>query len=162
MSRALRSIDAIVVHLACSSATAALAQGLALSGQVQEAVTAITQAIELAAREGGTFDPPDLLRTRAEVILAGPQPDLAAAEALLLRSLECARQQSALGWELRIAIQLARLRGQQGRVLDAHEALASVYRQFTEGFETADLKAAAHLLDELDKRMRSCGVVRLN
>jgi predicted ATPase/DNA-binding winged helix-turn-helix (wHTH) protein len=159
---ALATCEAERHHVLTTAFYRALAQGLALSGQVQEAVTAITQAIELAEREGGTFDLPDLLRTRAEVILAGPQPDLAAAEASLLRSLECARQQSALGWELRTAIQLAHLWGQQGRVLDAHEALASAYRQFTEGFETADLKAAAHLLDELDKRMRSCGVVRLS
>jgi hypothetical protein len=38
--------------------------------------------------------------------------------------------------------------------------LAGIYRQFTEGFETADLKAAGHLLGELDKKLESSGVVR--
>jgi tetratricopeptide (TPR) repeat protein len=140
----------------------ALAQGLARSGQVEEAAAAIAQAIELSERDGGTFDLPDLLRTRAEVILAAPQPDVVGAEASLLRSLESARQQSALGWELRTAIQLARLWGQQGRILEARDMLADIYKQFTEGFETADLKVAGHLLDELDKKLQSSGVARLN
>ena len=129
----------------------ALAQGLAQSGQAEEAAAAITRAIELSERDGGTFDLPDLLRARAEIILAEAQPDLAAAEAWLLRSLESARQQSALGWELRTAIQLARLWSQQGRVLEARDMLAGIYRQFAEGFETADLKEAGCLLDELDR-----------
>jgi predicted ATPase len=102
-------------------------------------------------RDDGTFDLPGLLRARAEIILTRPEPDVVAGEALLVRSLECARQQSALGWELRTAIQLARLWGQQGRVLDAQDVLAGIYRQFTEGFETADMKAAHRLLGELDK-----------
>jgi predicted ATPase len=129
----------------------ALAEGLARSGQLDEASATITRAVELAERDGGTFDLPDLLRTLAEIILTRPEPDVVAGEALLVRSLECAREQSALGWELRTAVQLARPWRQRGRVLEARDVLAGSYRQFTEGFETADLKAARRLLGELDK-----------
>jgi len=156
---ALATFQAERHHVLTTAFYRALAQGLARSGQVEEAAAIITQAVELSERDGGTFDLPELLCTRAEVILAAPQPDMAAAEASLLRSLECARQQSALGWELRTAIQLARLWGQQGRVLEAQDLLAGIYRQFTGGFETADLKSASHLLDELDKKLQSSALL---
>ena len=52
-------------------------------------------------------------------------------------------------WELRAATSLARLWCDQGKRVDAHDLLAPVYGWFTEGFDTADLKAARTLLDEL-------------
>jgi predicted ATPase len=51
--------------------------------------------------------------------------------------------------ELRAATSLARLWGEQGQRTEAHDLLAPVYGWFTEGFETADLKEAKALLDEL-------------
>jgi predicted ATPase len=50
---------------------------------------------------------------------------------------------------LRAAARLARLRGEYGRRAEACELLAPVYSSFTEGFDTADLKDAKRLLDEL-------------
>jgi predicted ATPase len=52
-------------------------------------------------------------------------------------------------WELRASVSLARLWGVQGRRDEALELLAPVYGWFTEGFDTADLKGAKELLDEL-------------
>ena len=52
-------------------------------------------------------------------------------------------------WELRAATSLARLCGDQGRRAEARARLAPVYNWFTEGFDTADLKDAKGLLDEL-------------
>jgi predicted ATPase len=52
-------------------------------------------------------------------------------------------------WELRAAVSLARLWREQGRRAEARDLLAPVYGWFTEGFDTADLKDAKALLDEL-------------
>jgi predicted ATPase len=52
-------------------------------------------------------------------------------------------------WELRAATSLARLWRNQDRQSEAHDLLAPVYDWFTEGFETADLKDAKALLEEL-------------
>jgi predicted ATPase len=63
--------------------------------------------------------------------------------------LAAARAQEARLWELRAATSLARLWRDQGRRAEAHDLLAPVYGWFTEGFDTADLRNAKVLLDEL-------------
>ncbi len=65
------------------------------------------------------------------------------------RALETARRWDAKSFELRAATSLARLWRDQGRRDDARRALADVYAWFTEGFDTADLREAKTLLDEL-------------
>jgi hypothetical protein len=93
---------------------------------------------------------PEVLRVNAELLLwrGAPGAD-ATAEAKLLRSLELAREQSALSWELRTALSLARLRVRQGRQAGARHVLKPVYDRFTEGFETIDLRSARSLLETL-------------
>jgi predicted ATPase len=70
-------------------------------------------------------------------------------EALFIGSLEEARRQGALSWELRAATSLARLWLERGRRADAGALLAPLYARFTEGFATADVQAAGSLLDAL-------------
>jgi predicted ATPase len=77
-------------------------------------------------------------------------PDAAAAaEDHFRQALGWARRQGALSWELRVVTSLARMWRNQGRSQEARELLARVYDRFTEGFETADLKAAKTLLNNL-------------
>ena len=64
-------------------------------------------------------------------------------------AIEISRTQSAKMWELRAATRLARLWQSQGKTTEARDVLAPVYGWFTEGFDTADLKEARMLLDEL-------------
>ena len=68
---------------------------------------------------------------------------------LHVHALDIARNQQAKSFELRTATSLARLWQQQGKRQEAHDLLAPVYGWFTEGFDTADLKDAEALLDEL-------------
>jgi predicted ATPase/class 3 adenylate cyclase len=70
-------------------------------------------------------------------------------EACFIEALEVARRQEARSFELRAAASLARLWADQGKRARAHDLLAPVYHWFVEGFETADLKEAKALLDEL-------------
>ncbi len=92
----------------------------------------------------------ELSRIKGEIVLQTGAPKTAAAAGRLFRqSIDVARRQGALSWELRAAMSLARLwRGQQ-RVSQARKLLAPVYRRFTEGFGTADLIAAKSLLASL-------------
>ena len=75
--------------------------------------------------------------------------NLAEAESSFRTSIEIARRQNAKSLELRATTSLARLLRDNNRRADAHAMLAEIYDWFTEGFDTADLKDAKALLDEL-------------
>jgi predicted ATPase/DNA-binding winged helix-turn-helix (wHTH) protein len=90
----------------------------------------------------------EVLRVKGLLALSGGD-DPNAAATLFLQSAALARKQGALAWELRAAMNLARLRANQGRQREAIELLEAVYNRFTEGFETVDLLAARSLLREL-------------
>jgi len=77
------------------------------------------------------------------------QGDPGTAEELYRKALSIAQQQEAKFWELRAAVSLAKLRLDQGRRVEALSILVQIYNWFTEGFDTADLKEAKALLDEL-------------
>jgi len=51
--------------------------------------------------------------------------------------------------DLRATVRLTRLLRDSGRGDEAHAMLAEIYGWFTEGFDTADLRDAKALLDEL-------------
>jgi predicted ATPase len=70
------------------------------------------------------------------------------AEKYFERALVVSRRQQAKSWELRVAMSLARLWRDQGKVQQARDLLAPVYGWFTEGFDTRDLKEAKALLEE--------------
>jgi predicted ATPase len=65
------------------------------------------------------------------------------------KALDTACRQQAKSLELRTAMSLSRLWQQQGKQEEAHQQLAEIYGWFTEGFDTADLKEAKVLLEEL-------------
>src|SRR5262249_40970358 len=93
----------------------------------------------------------ELLRIDAELLLWHNAPRAgAAAEVKLLRALEIAREQTALSWELRVAMSLARLWQRQGRTTAAHDLLSATYAKFTEGFGTSDLIRARGLMKDLE------------
>jgi predicted ATPase len=71
------------------------------------------------------------------------------AEECFLRAIEIARQQQAKSLELRVVVSLSRLWQSQGKKDEARQMLADIYGWFTEGVDTADLKEAKALLEEL-------------
>jgi predicted ATPase len=92
----------------------------------------------------------ELLRIKGElVLLQGGATAQAGAEDYFQQALCWARRQGALSWELRGATSLARLLLDQSRSADAVALLQPVYDRFSEGFDTADVKAAKTLLDAL-------------
>lgn len=91
----------------------------------------------------------EILRARGELLLETDGTDRAEAEALFLRSIDIARHQAALSWELRSAVSLACLWRDMGRAAQARTMLDEVYGRFTEGFATRDLTEAKALLEAL-------------
>ena len=129
---------------------AQLAEASSRVGEIASGRAAIDQALEQCHRNEELWYLPELLRLKGEILLReGASDTIAAAEAQFLQSLDWARRQEVLSWELRTATSLARLWRSQGRLGDARDLLASVYGRFTEGFGTTDLRVAKQLLNEL-------------
>ena len=93
-------------------------------------------------------------RLNGEVLLVHRRTATASAEACFRAALEVARAQEAKWWELRASVSLARLLGKNDRREEARALLAEIYNWFTEGFDTADLKEAKALLEELSSSPR--------
>ena len=79
---------------------------------------------------------PELLRIRGELLLLQDSPNPELAKGCFLRSLDRARAQGALSWELRATLSLTLLERSQGRPREAYQLLRAVYDRFTEGFDT--------------------------
>ncbi|OUL99791.1 ATP-binding protein [Variovorax sp. JS1663] len=148
---ALKAMKAEGHVILVKRAACALADALMRCGQLDEALAVIAEAIAETRDGEEALELPELLRLQAAVLLMMPPQGEMQAEDCLMRSMACARRQHALAWELRTATTLARLRASQGRHEEARAIVSGVYRSFTEGFETHDLKAAGQLLCELDE-----------
>jgi class 3 adenylate cyclase len=114
----------------------------------ERAAPLIAQTFARIDKTGERWIEPEMHRLNGEATLLG-SGDAIAAESDFKRALDLAQSQSAKSWELRGAVSLARLWAEQGGRHKAHDLLARVYDWSTEGFETADLKDAKALLDEL-------------
>jgi predicted ATPase len=126
---------------------ALLAKAHEIAGQIEEAVAELDDALQIVEGTGERWFAAELYRHKGQLLLRQGNPE--ATEELYRKALSIAREQQAKLWELRASTSLARLWGEQGRRGEARDLLAPVYGSFTEGFDSADLKDARALLDEL-------------
>src|SRR5207244_6994856 len=127
-----------------------MAEAWGRAGQIADGLAAIEEAISRAERTEERYTMAELMRVKGELLLLQGAPGAAAAaEDHFRQSLDWARRQGALSWELRAATSLARLLGHQDRIAEARDLLAPIYERFTEGFGTADLREAKRLLGAL-------------
>jgi len=123
------------------------AEGLLNLGRYDEATEIIQQCLHLMDETGETWWEAELNRMKGEIRRAQDCDG----ENCFQQALEIARRQAAKPLELRAATSLAGLWHEQGKTAEALDLLAPIYGWFTEGFDTADLKAARGLLEELER-----------
>jgi predicted ATPase len=119
------------------------------SGELDGALQALDQAKELIERTHEKWWQPDLHRLTGEALLARGLGSRKDAETHFRQAFDLARAAGAKSLQLRAAIRLARLMHERGQSTDAHALLDASYRQFSEGFGTADLLEARALLRSL-------------
>jgi predicted ATPase/DNA-binding response OmpR family regulator/class 3 adenylate cyclase len=122
------------------------AEANAKAGRDGLALELVDQALATCESTGERWAWAEVLRTKASLLLSTGRCRRSEIESILLHSLEVARHQQARCWELRTSCDLARLWQRQGRNKKALNLVQSVYDQFTEGFETADLRDAQSLM----------------
>jgi tetratricopeptide (TPR) repeat protein len=128
---------------------AALAEGYGRIGKIDTALEKIADALAIIEVSSERQMETELYRLKGELLKQRGVPDPAGAEACFRQAIEIAQRQEAEMFELRATTSLARLLASQGRHDEARVMLAEVYGWFTQGFDTADLKEAKALLDEL-------------
>jgi predicted ATPase/DNA-binding winged helix-turn-helix (wHTH) protein len=149
LGASLREIHQVRYELITTEFNISLVQGLAALGRIADAATQLDEAIRHVETNGDTCYVPELLRVKAGLLQSMPEPRMDEAETCLLKSLEFARGQGARGWQLRAATDLAALWADRGERERGRAVLEPVFAQFTEGFDTADLKAAKRVLTDL-------------
>jgi predicted ATPase len=125
-----------------------LADAYGKVGQPEEGLKVLAEALAIVDNTGERNWEAELHRLKGELLLALSEENQAEAEACFHKAVDIARRQSAKSFELRAVMSLSRL-WQQGKQEEAHQLLSEIYGWFTEGFDTADLKEAKVMLEEL-------------
>ena len=129
---------------------ALLADTYGKEGQTAAGLRVVNEELSRLQITGTRFYEAELYRINGELLLRQAVPDEELAETCFEKAIEVARRQQAKSLELRAAMSLSRLWQRQGKKTEeARQLLAEIYGWFTEGFGTADLKAAKALLEEL-------------
>jgi predicted ATPase/DNA-binding winged helix-turn-helix (wHTH) protein len=133
----------------CHYYRALLAEAYGHVGQINEGMTSLAEACADVQTTGECWWEAELHRLTGEFLLRRVPPDAQRAEVALQQALALAQRQQAKSLELRAAMSLSRLWRQQGKPAAARALLAPTYGWFTEGFDTADLREAKALLEDL-------------
>ena len=126
-----------------------LAEAYIAFNQFDKASEPLDEALTIAESDGARYWEAETHCLRGELLLRKSGSNRVEAETCFERATEVARQQGTRWWELRATVSLARLLASQGRREEARVMLSEIYNWFTEGFDTADLKDAKALLEEL-------------
>jgi adenylate cyclase len=160
----LATNQAIEVGVHRSYHLALLVEAYAEMGQTEAGLAVLAEALTVVDKSGERFYEAELYRLKGTLTLQstvqGPKSKVEEeAEECFLKAIDIARTQQAKSLELRAAMSLVRLRQHQAqdhvpriRLAEVHRMLSEIYGWFTEGFDTADLKAAKALLAGLAER----------
>ena len=129
---------------------ALLAQAERQTSSPETSLSHIIESQTVIDTKGEHFYEADVYCQQGEFLMQCNASRAAEAEACYQKALTIARSQAARSPELRAATCLARLWQSQGKHHNAYDLLDPVYNWFTEGFESAHLVEAKHLLNELN------------
>jgi class 3 adenylate cyclase/predicted ATPase len=131
-------------HFLCS-----LAEACMEAGRLDDGLSALTEALAIADEHEIRFYEAETHRLKGELLLKQNNSNATEAQSCFERAIEIARRQNGKSLALRATMSLSRLLDKHGKREEARAMLAQVYNWFTEGFDTADLRAAKAVLDEL-------------
>ena len=148
MREGRRTSDAIGAGAMRAGFCCVLAEAYLAAGRPSEGLPVVEEAIDHPEQIQDRFSEPELHRLKGELLLLAGAPE-SDVEKSLREAIAIAQRREARSWELRAVTSLARLLRKQGKIDEARKTLSVIYNWFTEGFNTADLKDAKALLDEI-------------
>jgi len=149
MNEGLRDYRATGAGISLPYFLSLLAEAHEKARSFEDGLRTLREALAIANEHDEGQPEAELNRLMGELLLMQNDSNVEEAENSFRRAIEIACKQSAKSWELRATMSLARLLRDTGRRDEARAKLTDIYNWFTEGFDTADLKEAKALLDEL-------------
>jgi len=149
IKQGLRAYRATGAEIGRPRYLALLAETYGIMGQLEEGLAVLTEALAHVDTTGERCYESEIYHLKGALLLQQSLDNATEAETCFHHAISIAQSQQTKSWELRAATSLTRLWQRQGKRQEAHDLLAPIYNWFTEGFDTADLKDAKALLDEL-------------
>ena len=158
IEKGLEKFRATGTSITLPGVLAMLGEVLWRAGRIQEALDRLDEGMLEAVTRNEHFMEPELYRLKAEILKecaeGEAQPEKAAsllqqAEAYFLKAVKLSHEQNARMLEIRAVVGISRLWQQQGQQQKALKLLPRLYDGFTEGFDTADLREAKTLIEQL-------------
>lgn len=156
MQRLQESLEKLAIQryeILTSDFVSDLTVSLAKQNARSEALALIDQSIAAAVKANKPLHLPAFFLAKGSAFASGDLPDSLSAEECFAKAMIQARQESALPFELRAGLELARIWIGRGEVQKSHGLIAPVYSRFSEGFSTPDLILAKRMLEQTDLGM---------
>ena len=149
MRRGMSGLSATGTALGRAGAFIQLAEAYDAAGFAEDALGVLDEAADSTSSSGSRYWDAEIARLRGVVALSLNPSATQQAKKCFSEAMEIARGQSIRSFELRSAMDLARLWQSEGKNKAAFDLVSNIYNWFEEGFDTADLQAAKALLNEL-------------
>jgi tetratricopeptide (TPR) repeat protein len=149
------SLDKLAIHrydVVTSDLVAELTVSLAKQNARSEALELIDRSIAAVIKANRLLRLPAFFLARGSALASGEAPESLLAEEFFAKTMIQARQESALPFELRAGLELARIWIGRGELQRAYDLISPVYRRFSEGFTTPDLVLAREILEQTSVR----------
>jgi predicted ATPase/DNA-binding winged helix-turn-helix (wHTH) protein len=131
-----------------SDLVAELTVSLAKQDMRAEALALIDRSIAAVVKANRLLRLPAFFLAKGLALASGEAPETLLAEELFAKAMMQARQESALPFELRAALELAHIWIGRGEVQRAHDLISPVYGRFSEGLTTPDLISAGGIIEQ--------------
>jgi hypothetical protein len=149
---AIHRYDVVTIDLV-SELTVSLAKHNARS----EALALIDRSIAAVMKANRLLRLPAFFLAKGSALASGEVPEILLAEELFAKAMMQARQESALPFELRAGLELARIWIGRGEMQRAHDLIGPVYSRFSEGLATPDLILGRRILEQTSVPARQTG-----
>lgn len=127
-----------------------LAQAHAQTGDVDEGLNCLSEALRLREQSGESWTDAEIHRTRGDLLLR--KSDSRGAEMSYQRAGSIAKEQGARSFELRADLSLSRMWIAQGKRDEAAKLLKNTLAKFAKGIAPSELTEAQSLLEGLSHR----------
>ncbi|MEY2537750.1 MAG: hypothetical protein QOG67_1490, partial [Verrucomicrobiota bacterium] len=154
------SLEKLAIHrydVVTSDLVSELTVSLAKQNARPAALSLIDRSIAAVVKGNRLLRLPAYFLAKGSAFASGDAPEVLLAEEFFAKAVMQARQESALPFELRAGLELARIWIGRGEVQRAHDLISPVYGRFSEGLTTPDLILARRILEQTSVQARQTG-----